>query len=333
MKVAVIGAGSWGTALSNLLAENGNNVSLWARRAEVAHGINSVHRNPDYLSDYHLNEGVVATTALKDVLSRAQAAVVVTPSKLIRGTARAFAPYVSEDFPIVICSKGVENVTGLLPVEVFEDELGQAGRLAALCGPNHAEEVIASVPSATVVASASDETAQFFQDLFASNVLRVYTSDDVVGVELCAAFKNVIAIAVGVSYGLGYGDNTAAMIMTRGLAEMSRLVTKAGGNPLTCMGLAGTGDLIVTCTSRHSRNRRFGEVLAAGETVEQFEQRTHMVAEGALACKTLDVLAKRYDVELPIADAVRAIVWENVDARKIADDLVSRSLKPEFYGL
>ena len=331
MKIAVIGAGSWGTAISNLLADNANNVSLWARRAEVASGINAYHRNPDYLSDHRLNEGVVATTALKDVLSRAQAAVVVTPSKLIRGTARAFAQYVDEDFPIVICSKGVEDVTGMLPVEVFEDELGGGRRLAALCGPNHAEEVIQSLPSATVVASRSADTARFFQEMFASPALRVYTSDDVIGVELCAAFKNVIAVAVGVSYGLGFGDNTAAMLMTRGLAEMSRLATKAGGNPLTCMGLAGAGDLIVTCTSGHSRNRRFGEDLAAGQTVEQFEKKTHMVAEGALACKTLDVLAKRYDVELPIADAVRSIVWEGVDAREASEALFARSLKPEFY--
>ena len=331
MKVAVIGAGSWGTAIANLVATNGNNVSLWARRGEVARAINADHKNPDYLSEWPLHTDVVATTSLHDALARANAAVIVTPSKLIRGTARAFSGLVDDDFPIVILSKGVEDITGMLPVEVFEDELGNMNRLAALCGPTHAEEVIHGVPSATVVASPSAQTAELFRDVFAAPTFRVYTSSDVTGVELCAAFKNVIAIAVGLSYGLGYGDNTAAMLMTRGLAEMGRLVAKAGGDSMTCLGLAGAGDLIVTCTSQHSRNRRFGERLAKGETVAQFEAETHMVAEGALACKTLRVLSQRYDVELPIADAVHAIIWDGAAADEVAKTLFERSLKPEFY--
>lgn len=331
MKVAVIGAGSWGTAIANLVATNGNNVSLWARRGEVARAINADHKNPDYLSEWPLHTDVVATTSLHDALARANAAVIVTPSKLIRGTARAFSGLVDDDFPIAILSKGVEDVTGMLPVEVFEDELGNMNRLAALCGPTHAEEVIHGVPSATVVASPSAQTAELFRDVFAAPTFRVYTSSDVTGVELCAAFKNVIAIAVGLSYGLGYGDNTAAMLMTRGLAEMGRLVAKAGGDSMTCLGLAGAGDLIVTCTSQHSRNRRFGERLAKGETVAQFEAETHMVAEGALACKTLRVLSRRYDVELPIADAVHAIIWDGAAADEVAKTLFERSLKPEFY--
>jgi glycerol-3-phosphate dehydrogenase (NAD(P)+) len=333
MKIAVIGAGSWGTAIANLIANNGHNVSLWCRRGEVAHAINTQHKNPDYLKEYELHNDVVATTSLADALANASAAVVVTPSKLARGTARAFSGLVDSSFPIVILSKGVEDVTGMLPVEVFQDELGNPDRLAALCGPTHAEEVVHGVPSATVVASPNLETAQLFCDVFASDVFRVYTSDDVTGVELCAAFKNVIAIAVGISYGLGYGDNTAAMLMTRGLAEMGRLVAKAGGNSMTCLGLAGAGDLIVTCTSQHSRNRRFGERAAQGQTVAQFEAEEHMIAEGALACKTLDTLSKKYQVELPIADAVRSIVWDGVDAREVAKGLVSRPLKPEFYGM
>ena len=331
MKVAVIGAGSWGTAIANLVATNGNNVSLWARRGEIARAINTEHKNPDYLSEWPLHNDVVATTSLHDALARANAAVIVTPSKLIRGTARAMAALVDDDFPIVILSKGVEDITGMLPVEVFKDELGNKDRLAALCGPTHAEEVIHGVPSATVVASPANETAELFRDVFASPNFRVYTSNDVTGVELCAAFKNVIAIAVGLSYGLGYGDNTAAMLMTRGLAEMGRLVAKAGGDSMTCLGLAGAGDLIVTCTSQHSRNRRFGERLAKGETVAQFEAETHMIAEGALACKTLLVLSKRYEVELPIADAVHAIIWDGVSADEAAKSLFERSLKPEFY--
>ena len=331
MDVAVIGAGSWGTALAQVLAQNGHGVRLWARRDDVARGINEAHRNPDYLTDARLSERIWTTTAIAEALDSARAAVVVTPSKCVRSTAYDMAGLIGADVPIVLCMKGVEEGTGMVPVEVFCDVLGPTRQLAALSGPNHAEEVVCGVPAATVVASASPETALFFQELLASPAFRVYTSDDVLGVELCAAFKNVIAIAVGVSYGLGYGDNTAAMLMTRGQAEMGRLVAAAGGDPMTCMGLAGTGDLIATCMSRYSRNRTFGEALAAGETVGQYEARRHMVVEGALACKTLSALSSRYDVELPITDVVRSLVWEGADPHGMADLLSARSLKPEFY--
>lgn len=333
MKVAVIGAGSWGTALSQVLAGNGHNVGLWARKPEVVRGINAEHRNPRYLTDSVLSDSVVATVSYKDALLRARAAVVVTPSNLMRGVARALSDVVDGDFPVIICSKGVEEGSGLLPVEVFEAEMGNAARLAVLSGPNHAEEVVEGVPTGTVIASSDEGTASFFQELFASEGFRTYVSDDVVGVELCAAFKNVIAIAVGVSYGLGYGDNTAAMLMTRGLAEMSRLVVRCGGRAITCMGLAGTGDLIATCTSEHSRNRRFGKMLAEGGTLEEFSERTHMVAEGALACRTIATLADTYRVELPITDVVRSVVWEGADPRAVAQTLTSRPLTTEFYGL
>ena len=331
MKVSVIGAGSWGTALSQVAATNGHDVSLWARRPEVADGINQRHRNPEYLKDADLLPGIVATTSIAEAVDGAAAIISVTPSKYVRSAAESLVGIVPDKTPIVICSKGVEVGTGLVPTEVFEELLGNEARLAALSGPNHAEEIVKGVAAGTVVASSSPSTAAFFQNLLSNEEFRVYTSDDVLGVELCAAFKNVIAIAVGVAYGLGYGDNTAAMLMTRGQAEMSRLVAAAGGNPLTCMGLAGTGDLIATCMSRHSRNRAFGEALAAGETVEQYESRLHMVAEGAQACLTLKALSDRYEVELPITDVVRAMVWEHIDPKQVAELLASRSLKPEFY--
>ena len=238
-----------------------------------------------------------------------------------------------DQFPIVICSKGVEAESGYLPVGVFESELGNRDRLAVLSGPNHAEEVIKAKPAGTVIASSGQDTAVMFRDLFASPTFRTYTSDDVTGVELCAAFKNVIAIAVGVAYGLGYGDNTAAMLMTRGLAEMSRLTVKCGGQAITCMGLAGAGDLIATCTSEHSRNRSFGVELAQGGTLDGYRERTHMVVEGALACKTLKTLSDAYDVELPITDVVRSVVWEGADPKAAAKDLFARPLTTEFYGL
>lgn len=333
MKIAVIGAGSWGTALSQVLATNGHNVSLWARKPEVVHAINVEHKNPRYLSDVALSDNIVATLSHKDALLRARAAVIVTPSSLMRGVARSLASEVDSDFPVIICSKGVEEDTGLLPVEVFEEEMGNPSRLAALSGPNHAEEVIKGVPSGTVIASSNSETALFFQELFASEAFRTYVSDDAIGVELCAAFKNVIAVAIGLSYGLGYGDNTAAMLMTRGLAEMSRLAARCGGNSLTCMGLAGTGDLIATCTSEHSRNRRFGKLLAEGGTLSDFTEQTHMVAEGALACKTIKTLSDKYQVELPITDVVRSVVWEGADPHSLAEELKKRPLTKEFHNL
>ncbi len=333
MKVSVIGAGSWGTALSQVLAKNGNNVGLWARRPEVVKSINSEHKNPRYLSDVELDCDIVATVSYKDTLLRAKAAVIVTPSTLIRGAARALADVVDSDFPVIVCSKGIEEGSGLLPIDILDAEMGNRERFAILSGPNHAEEVIKGVPAATVIASESPETAAFFQNLFASESFRAYTSDDARGVELCAAFKNVIAIAVGISYGLGFGDNTAALLVSRGLAEMSRLVVACGGKALTCMGLAGTGDMVATCMSHHSRNRTFGEMLAAGKTLDDFTAETHMVAEGANACRNVRVLSERYGVELPLADAVRSVVWEGADPKEIAKALTARSLKPEFYGI
>ena len=333
MRIAVIGAGSWGTALAQVLAGNGHDVGLWARKPEVAAAINADHRNPRYLSDVVLSERIAASSSHEEVLEGACAAVIVTPSSIMRDVADRLAGLVAEDFPVIVCSKGVEEGSGLLPVEVFEAEMGNAARLAVLSGPTFAAEVIRGIPSGTVVASPDAGTAAFFQELFASDAFRTYASDDVIGVELCAAFKNVIAIAVGVSYGIGFGDNTAAMLMTRGIAEMSRLVVRCGGQALTCMGLAGTGDLVATCTSEHSRNRRFGKLLAEGGTLEEFTERTHMVVEGALACRTLKTLAGAYGVELPITDVVRSVVWEGADPRDVAKTLTSRPLTTEFYGL
>ena len=333
MRIAVIGAGSWGTALAQVLAGNGHDVGLWARKPEVAAAINADHRTPRYLSDVVLAERIAASSSHEEVLEGACAAVIVTPSSIMRDVADRLAGLVAEDFPVIVCSKGVEEGSGLLPVEVFEAEMGNAARLAVLSGPNFAAEVIRGIPSGTVVASPDAGTAAFFQELFASDAFRTYASDDVIGVELCAAFKNVIAIAVGVSYGIGFGDNTAAMLMTRGIAEMSRLVVRCGGQALTCMGLAGTGDLVATCTSEHSRNRRFGKLLAEGGTLEEFTERTHMVVEGALACRTLKTLADAYGVELPITEVVRSVVWEGAEPRDVAKTLTSRPLTTEFYGL
>lgn len=329
-QVAIVGAGSWGTALAQLAATAGNDVRLWARKEEVARGINADHVNPRYLADARLSERIEASTDIARVVGGADAVVIVTPSSVMRETARAIAAHVGAKTPVALAAKGVEAETGMLPVEVFDEVLGGLGRLAALTGPNHAEEVVRGVPSGTVVSSYVPRTARFFQSLLSTESFRIYVGNDVVGTEVCAAYKNVIAIAVGASYGLGMGDNTAALLMTRGLAEMSRLVAACGGNAMTCMGLAGMGDLEVTCMSPHSRNRTFGYELAQGVTLDAYRARTHMVVEGALACRTLHDLALAHDVDLPLARTVRAIVWEGYDVVAAAQDLLDRPQKPEF---
>lgn len=333
MKVAVIGAGSWGTALANTLAHNGNDVCMWARKPEVADAVTNEHYNPRYLSKVELAHSLVSTTDLAEALAGAQACVVVVPSHLVRDFAERMKGLVSDTLPIIVCSKGVEAGTMLLPIEIIDEVLGNKDRLAVLSGPNHAEEVVLQIPSATVIASPSESTALFFRDLFASPTFRCYISPDYIGVELCAAFKNVIAIAVGMSYGMGMGDNTAAMLMTRGMAEMGRLVAARGGDPLTVMGLAGAGDLIATCTSEHSRNRTFGKSVAQGKTLEEYEAETHMVVEGAQACKTIEPLAITYGVELPITKSVRSILWDKTPIEEVATVLTGRPLTTEFWGL
>lgn len=333
MKVSVIGAGSWGTALANTLAHNGNDVCMWARKPEVAAAITNEHHNPRYLSDVELSHALVSTTDLAEALDGAQACVVVVPSHLVREFSERMKGLVSDTLPIIVCSKGVEAGTKLLPIEILDEVLGDKDRLAVLSGPNHAEEVVLQIPSATVIASPSESTAIFFRDLFASPTFRCYISPDYIGVELCAAFKNVIAIAVGMSYGMGMGDNTAAMLMTRGMAEMGRLVAARGGDPLTVMGLAGAGDLIATCTSEHSRNRTFGKSVAQGKTLEEYEAETHMVVEGAQACKTIEPLAITYGVELPITKSVRSILWDKEPIEEVATVLTGRPLTTEFWGL
>lgn len=334
MKVSVIGAGSWGTALAALLASKVEDVILWARKAEVADAISDEHANPRYLSHVRLPENLRATVDLEEALEGSDTAVIATPSANMREILEAMRQYVPSSLPIAFCSKGVEAGTGLLLTQIGEEVLGGEERLCVLSGPTHAEEVIEGKPSACVCASADVTCASFFQELFAARTFRAYVSMDPVGVELCGAFKNVIAIAVGISYGLGFGDNTAAMIVTRGLAEMSRMVVACGGSAITCMGLAGAGDMVVTCMSRHSRNRVFGEdYVAKQRSLEDFQKDTHMVVEGAIACRTLEVLAKAREVELPITDAVRSVVWEGKPLEDVVDALVGRPLKEEFYGM
>jgi len=333
VRISVIGAGSWGTAVSWLLGGKGHDVSLWARETEIAAGVNAEHRNPLYLPDVVLPASVSASDDIERALHGAEAVVMVTPSIGVRATAEAMKPHLGTDTPVVILSKGVEQDTLFLMTEVLTDVLGNEGRIAGLSGPNHAEEVSRGIPSATVVASYNEDVARLFQDAFMTPFFRVYTNTDVIGVELCGASKNVVAIAAGMCDGLGYGDNTKATLMTRGLAEMSRLGAALGANPLTYMGLAGMGDLIVTCTSRHSRNRGLGQLIAEGGTMQEFYDKTQMVAEGAVACISVDMLGKREGVELPITHMVREILYGDLEPKAAGEMLMGREAQDELHGL
>lgn len=333
MRIAVIGAGSWGTAVTWLLAGKGHDVSLWAREAEIAEGVNTAHRNPLYLPDVVLSDTVRASDDVGVVLEGTEAVVMVTPSIGVRQTAESMKPHLGDDIPVCILSKGVEQDTLMLMTEVLEDVFGHGERIAGLSGPNHAEEVSRGVPSATVVASHSADVRQLFQDAFMTPFFRVYTNPDVIGVELCGASKNIVAIAAGMCDGLGYGDNTKATLMTRGLAEMSRLGAAMGANPLTYMGLAGMGDLIVTCTSRHSRNRGLGQLVAEGGTMQDFYDKTHMVAEGAVACISVHELGKREGVEMPMTELVRAVLYDGLDPREAGKLLMDREARDELHGM
>lgn len=333
MRISVIGAGSWGTAVTWLLGGKGHDVSLWARETEIAEGVNAKHRNPLYLPEVALPESVRASDDIGEALEGAEAVVMVTPSVGVRQTAEAMKPHLGANVPVCILSKGVEQGTLFLMTEVLEDVLGNGDRIAGLSGPNHAEEVSKGVPSATVVASYSESVRTLFQDIFMTPFFRVYTNPDVIGVELCGASKNIVAIAAGMCDGLGYGDNTKATLMTRGLAEMSRLGVAMGANPLTYMGLAGMGDLIVTCTSRHSRNRGLGQLVAEGGTMQDFYDKTHMVAEGAVACISVDELGKREGVEMPLTELVRAVLYDGLDPKAAGDLLMGREARDELHGM
>ena len=331
--IAVIGSGSWGTAITRLLSPNADEVVVWSFEDEVVRGINENHRNPHQLRDYELAANVRATNSMEEAAHDAEALLVVVPSPFLRNTCRNLAPYVGTDVPVLVLTKGVEQSTGCLMADVVAQELGGEERIAVLSGPNHAEEISQGTVSAAVIASPTPSVAELFRDLLVCPAFRVYLSEDVRGIEVCAAVKNVIAIACGVAAELGAGDNTLAVLMTRGLAEVSRVAVAMGADPITCMGLAGMGDLVATCMSRHSRNRTFGEALARGESLEEYERRTGMVVEGAQAAKSILELARTHDVEVPITRAVNALLYEGADVAVVVDGLLGRRPFEEFYGV
>jgi glycerol-3-phosphate dehydrogenase (NAD(P)+) len=330
-RAAVLGAGSWGTVFAKVLIDAGNEVTLWARRAELAARLNAEHRNPDYLPGISLPRSLVATPDAAAALRGAELVAFAIPSQTLRENLVRWAPDLPVDATLVSLMKGVELGTTKRMSEVIAEVTGApAERIAVVSGPNLAREIAEEQPTATVIACVDEARAAAVQKLCSTGYFRPYTNTDVVGCELAGAIKNVIALACGIAVGMGFGNNTLASIITRGLAETARLGECLGADPVTFAGLAGLGDLVATCTSPLSRNRSFGERLGRGESLDQAQQATHgQVAEGVKSCRSVLALARHHDVDVPITEAVEAVCSARMIPREMAELLMSRSMKSE----
>jgi glycerol-3-phosphate dehydrogenase (NAD(P)+) len=333
-KVAVIGGGSWGTTLASLLASRTDTV-IWAREAEVVDGIREHHRNPLFVSDWLLDERLGATDDVAEALNGADVVLVAVPSQYIRTVMAGARAHVRADATVLSVTKGLELSTGRRMTEVLDEVLvgHPSAAIGTLSGPNLAREVMSGHPAATCVAFASASHAERVQDLLMGDTLRVYTSDDVIGCEVGGAVKNVIAIAAGVADGLGYGINTKATLITRGLAELTRLGVALGGKTLTFLGLSGNGDLIATCTSVESRNHTVGEALAKGRAISEIVHDMQMVAEGVDTAPAVLEQATRLGIDMPITAAVVALLQGHMTASELVLSLMRRSPKSETHGL
>jgi glycerol-3-phosphate dehydrogenase (NAD(P)+) len=334
VEVAVLNAGGWGTALAVVLARAGHHVRLWARRPEQAALLAERRVNEAYLPDVPLDPTILPTADLAEAVRDADAVVAVPISAALRDLARRLGPLLPDDALVVHGTKGLERDTLLRLSHVIESELrpSHRGRVAALSGPTHAEEVGRGIPTAAVVASPDRESAEALQAILNGPTFRVYTNADIVGVELCGALKNVVALATGIGDGLGGGDNARAALMTRSLAEIGRLVVAAGGQAETVAGLAGVGDLIATCTSRHSRNRRAGEQIGRGRPLGQVLADSAQVVEGVPATKAALALARRYGVTMPIVEQTHAVLFEGREPRAALAELMARDPTVERWG-
>lgn len=327
MNITVLGTGGWGTAIAMLLSQNGHAVTLWSHNKEKAAELCQTRENP-LLPGVRI-PGEIDITASLELLRRAELAVFASPSYALRSVAAQAAPYLPARCTLVSATKGIEPETLLRMTEVIGQECGDRYPVAALSGPSHAEEVARRLPTGCVAASSCEESALLVQDAFMSRVFRVYTHDDPVGVELSGALKNVVALCCGISDGLQLGDNTAALIITRSLTEISRLCEKMGGRKETLAGLAGIGDLIVTCTSMHSRNHRAGILIGQGVPVDDAIRRIGAVVEGYYAAKSAAALAAKYAVEMPICEGIYRVLYENAPASGLADSLMQRRPRRE----
>ena len=330
--VAIIGAGSWGIALAKVLHTNGNKVTVWSIVEDEITMLKEKHEHVQKLPGVKLPEDMEFTTDLESAVSGKAYLILAVPSVFTRSTAKSMAPFVKEGQIIVCVAKGIEEETLMPLTDIVEQEIPQA-EVAVMCGPSHAEEVGIGLPTTVVAGAKKRAVAEEIQDIFMNNVFRVYTSPDVLGIELGAALKNVVALAAGVADGLGYGDNTKAALITRGITEIARLGTAMGGRRETFFGLSGIGDLIVTCASMHSRNRRAGILIGKGYTMEEAMKEVQMVVEGVYSAKAARSLAKKYNVSMPIVEQVNEVLFEGKPAKEAVADLMLRDKRIEHSDL
>lgn len=330
--VGLLGAGSWGTALSVLLHDNGHNVTIWSIDGNEVKMLNEKREHELKLPGVKLADDMVITGDMESAIRGKDFLVLAVPSPFTRETARKMRPFVAEGQIIVDVAKGIEESTLMTLSRQIEQEIPQAD-VAVLSGPSHAEEVGRRLPTTCVIGAKSQKTAEYLQSMFISRVFRVYTSPDILGIELGGSLKNVIALAAGIADGLGYGDNTKAALITRGIAEIARLGVKMGGKIQTFTGLTGIGDLIVTCASVHSRNRRAGYLIGQGKTMQEAMDEVKMVVEGVYSAKAAARLAREYEVSMPIVDEVNAVLFEGKSPAEAVDDLMQRESRSENTSL
>ena len=326
--VAIIGAGSWGIALAKVLHTNGNKVTVWSIVEDEITMLKEKHEHVQKLPGVKLPEDMEFTTDLESAVSGKAYLILAVPSVFTRSTAKSMAPFVKEGQIIVCVAKGIEEETLMPLTDIVEQEIPQA-EVALMCGPSHAEEVGIGLPTAVVAGAKKRAVAEGIQDIFMNNVFRVYTSPDVLGMELGGSLKNVIALAAGMADGLGYGDNTKAALITRGMFEMNKLAVTMGAKQETLNGLTGIGDLIVTCESKHSRNRKAGYLMGKGYTMEQAMAEVKMIVEGVYSAKAAKELAEKYDVEMPIITEINKVLFEGKSAAEAVIDLMVRDKKVE----
>ena len=330
--VGVMGAGSWGTALALLLHSNGHQVTVWSINEEEVEMLSKEREHKSKLPGVKIPEDMVFTSDMETAIKEKDFLVLAVPSAFTRGTARNMKPFVKEGQIIVDVAKGIEEDTLMTLSQQIGEEIPQAN-VAVLSGPSHAEEVGRGLPTAVVIGAKTEETARYLQEMFMNHVFRVYISSDMLGMELGGALKNVIALAAGIADGMGYGDNTKAALITRGIAEIARLGVKMGGAIESFTGLTGIGDLIVTCASVHSRNRKAGYLMGQGKTMEEAMAEVKMVVEGVYSAKAAAKLGKKYGVALPIVDKVNEVLFEGKDPKEAVDELMLRDSKAEHSAL
>ena len=331
-KIGIIGAGSWGTALAVNLTRNQHEVVIWSIMEDEIKMLEERREHLDKLPGIKLAETISFTTDMEKAIKGMDMLVLAVPSIFTRSTSKSMAPFVEEGQIIACVGKGIEDDTFMTITDIVEEEIPQAD-VCVLCGPSHAEEVGLGLPTTVVAGARTQKSAEYIQDTFMNETFRVYTSPDMLGMELGGSFKNVIALAAGMCDGLGFGDNTKAALIVRGISEVARLAVAMGANPETVNGLTGVGDLIVTCQSKHSRNRKAGELMGQGMTMDEATKEVKMVVEGVYSAKAAFALGKKYNVQMPIIEEVNKVLFEDKSAKEAVYDLMLREKRAESSGL